>query len=236
MFIVYGMLRMERIGISNMEETQYYKEIYSKFWINQTRKYGYAAYERNLVRLICRSLPQNVFEVGIGTGWPIGAALKRKGIQVDGCDIAENSVVLAQKELDNTDGIWAGDVLEYQGSKLYDVTYCVRASWYIPDFYVTLEKMISMTRPGGYIIFDVMDKNHLYCLKIRLAEMKNQYYKLLGIHLEERYGIHFISLFKMQTFLKKNGLTYQFWNEGEITNNKDKINTPKVVFCCRKGN
>ena len=54
-----------------MEEIQYYKTVYSKFWKNQTKKYGYGTYERNLVGLIANSLPERVFEVGVGTGWAL---------------------------------------------------------------------------------------------------------------------------------------------------------------------
>lgn len=218
-----------------MEETQYYKTVYNKFWANQTKKYGYSPYERSLVRLIANPLPKRVFEVGIGTGWPIGAALKKKGIIVDGCDIAESSVVLAQKTLDNVTGIWTGDVLDRDGDVLYDATYCVRASWYMPDFYTTLTKMISMTKPGGHIVFDVMDKNSIYCLNARWAGLKEKYYKLLGINMEERYGQHFISLAEMKGFLKKKGILYRCWGEREITHNRNKANTPKAVFYCRKG-
>lgn len=219
-----------------MEETQYYKTVYSKYWAKQTKKYGYAPYEQNLVRLIAKSSPQRVFEVGIGTGWPIGTALKKQGIDVDGCDIAESSVILAKKELDNENGIWTGDVFEYRGDKeCYDVVYCVRASWYIPGFYRTVKKMISMTKPGGYIIFDVMDKNSLFCLKQRWQCAKEKYYRFLGIDMDEKYGQHFNSIIGIKVFLKKNGLSYQYWGEREITHNGDIYMTPKVVFCCRKG-
>lgn len=218
-----------------MEEVEYYKNVYSKFWVNQTKIYGYGVYEKNLVRLISQSSPKRVFEVGIGTGWPIGVELKQKGIKVDGCDVAGSSVILAQKELGNEEGIFEGEVMEYNGDRLYDVTYCVRVSWYISDFYATVRKMLSMTRQGGYIIFDVMDRKSLCCLKFRMLEIKERYYKLLGIDVDERYGAHFISVAKMKRFLRKNGLTYQCWGEREITNSTDRINTPKVVFMCRKG-
>lgn len=217
-----------------MDEVQYYKTVYNKFWVNQTQKYGYATYEQKLVKLISRSSPKKVFEVGIGTGWPIGSALKEKGIEIDGCDIAETSVALAQKELGNENGIWTGDVLEYNGNNLYDVTYCVRVSWYIPNFYHVINKMISMTKIGGYIIFDIMDENSLCCLKLRWLSMKESYYRLLGIKVDERYGTHFISLSRMKRFLKKKGVRYRYWGEREITHNKDKFNTPKVVFCCKR--
>ncbi|MCI9399773.1 MAG: class I SAM-dependent methyltransferase [Lachnospiraceae bacterium] len=226
-----------------MEEMQYYKTVYSQYWAEQTKKYGYAPYEQNLVRLIAKSSPKKIFEVGIGTGWPIGAALKRKGIKVDGCDIAERSVVLAKEELDNENGIWTGSVLEYKGeNEIYDVVYCVRASWYISDFYRTVEKMISMTKQGGYIVFDVMDKNSLYCRKLRWSDYKEilklKYYKFLKIDIDkvdERYGCYYVSIMRMKQFLIKNKLSYQFWGERELTHNEDRWNTPKVVFRCRKG-
>lgn len=218
-----------------MEEIQYYKTVYSKFWKNQTKKYGYSAYERNLVQLIADSLPDKVFEVGIGTGWPVGAALKEKGITVDGCDIAESSVELARKELENTDGIWVGDVMDYKGENdAYDVVYCVRASWYIPDFYQTISKMVSMTKRGGYIVFDVMDKYSIHCLNARKEELKKSYYRFLGIDVEENFGQHFICLWRMKRFLRKKGLEYVCWSEREITHNSDRKHTPKVVFRCRK--
>lgn len=218
-----------------MEEIQYYKTVYSKFWVNQTKKYGYTTYEQNLVELITQSSPSCVFEVGIGTGWPIGVELYKSGIKIDGCDIAESSVALARKALNNSEGIWVGDVLEYNEEKLYDVVYCVRVSWYISNLYETLKKMISMTKPGGYIIFDVMDMNSIFCLKLRWVGIKEKYYKFLGINVDERFGTHFMSIMKMKRFLKKENLSFQYWSEREITHNGDKFNTPKVVFCCRKG-
>lgn len=215
-------------------ESVYFNTTYDKFWSVQTRKYGYAPYEQNLVRLIARSKPEKVFEVGIGTGWPIGTALAEKGIVVDGCDLAESAVLSARKELANESGIWVGDVLSYGGKEQWDTVYCVRASWCIPDFYSTLLKMVSMTKRGGYLVFDVMDKNSLCCLKIRRSEIEEKYYRFLGINVDEAYGRHFISIPRMKRFLKRNGLVFRCWSEREITGNKDRANTPKVVFLCRK--
>lgn len=217
-----------------MEQIQYFKDVYSKIWVYQTKNYGYEEYVQRVVQMIGQSSPQRVFEVGIGTGWPIGVALKEKGIMVDGCDVADNLVAAAQKELGNPDGIWCGEVSEYRGDILYDVTYCVRTSWCIPNFYFTLKKMISMTKLGGYVIFDVMDKNSPYCLKHGMTGMRERYYKFLGINVDERYKENYISIRGMKRFLKKAGMTYQYWGEREITENRDKYNTPKVVFMCRK--
>ncbi|MCI9141173.1 MAG: class I SAM-dependent methyltransferase [Lachnospiraceae bacterium] len=217
-----------------MDEQQYYKKVYSKFWVGQTHIYGYGKYEQSIVRQILKVSPQRVFEVGIGTGWPIGASLKRKGIHVDGCDIADSLVVLARKELDNESGIYVGDIMEYKGKSVYDVTYCVRSSWYIPNFYATVEKMLSMTKPGGFVVFDIMDQNSLYCLKLRCLEMKEQYYRFLGLNVDERFGKHFVSVGKMKKFLKNHGLAYRCIKEKKIVKSKNAFNTPKVVFVCKK--
>lgn len=217
-----------------MDEVQYYSEVYNKFWEKQTQKYGYSVYEKNLVRLIARPHPKNVFEVGIGTGWPIGAALKKKGIRVCGCDLAGSAVLSARKLLENEDGIWTGDVLSYEGKEQFDVVYCVRASWCIPNYYATLKKMISMTLPGGYIVFDIMDSFSLYCMRLNLQKLADKYFRLWGAERDEIYGQHFINPVRMKLFLRKNGLRYRCWGEREITMNTDILNTPKIVFVCRR--
>ena len=217
-----------------MEEIQYYKEVYSQFWAKQTKVYGYGKYERNLVRLILRSKPEKVFEVGVGTGWPIGKALKIRGIRVDGCDVAEHLVSLAQKNLDNEKGIYTGDVMQYEGEKLYDAVYCVRASWYIPNFYETVDKMASMTKKDGVLVFDVMDRNSLYCLKARALGVLRKYYRLLGINVDEPYGTHYISVWKMKRFLRKRGLRFWCCSERKITRSSNVSHTPKVVFYVEK--
>lgn len=217
-----------------MNEVRYFNEIYNKFWENQSRKYGYGVYEKNLVRLIARPRPESVFEVGIGTGWPIGAALKEKGIRVCGCDLAESAVLSARERLGNQDGIWAGDVLSYEGEEQFDVVYCVRASWYIPDYYATLKKMISMTKAGGYIVFDIMNNFSLYCMRLNLQKLADQYFRLWGVERAEVYGQHFINPARMKLFFGKNGLRYRCWGERKITRSTDVWNTPKIVFLCRR--
>lgn len=51
-----------------MKEEEYYKEIYSRFWLKQTKKYGLEKYVKFIIMQILKSDPNSVFEVGIGTG------------------------------------------------------------------------------------------------------------------------------------------------------------------------
>ena len=86
----------------------------------------------------------------------------------------------------------------------------------------------------SYIVFDVMDRNSLYCLKARISELKEQYCRFLGIEMDERFGNHYVSIPEMKRFLRANGLSYQCQIEREIIHTKDRNHTPKVVFYCRK--
>ncbi|MCI9336282.1 MAG: class I SAM-dependent methyltransferase [Lachnospiraceae bacterium] len=217
------------------KELEYYQTEYSKFWVNQTKVYGFGKYERFLTKLIAHSNPTRVFEVGIGTGWPIGAALHRKNIHVNGCDVAVSSVKLARETLKNQEGIYTGTIMDYTEEEMYDVTYCVRVSWYINNFQDTLTKMIHMTKPNGYIVFDIMDKYSLCCTKHQMERMKETYYRLLGIKDDFRhYGTHFYSIPAIDIFLRKQKIVYKRWSERTITGNKDIFTTPKIVYLCRK--
>ncbi len=84
-------------------------------------------------------------------------------------------------------------------------------------------------------MFDVMDKNSFCCIKLRCELIKERLFRFLGFTDTETFGHYFISLNKMKRFLIKYGLSYRSWGERELTYNQDKLNTPKVVFYCRKG-
>ncbi len=217
------------------KELEYYQTEYSKFWANQTKVYGFGKYERFLTRLIAHSNPARVFEVGIGTGWPIGAALHRKGIQVDGCDVALSSVKLARETLNNQTGIYVGTIMDFTSKDIYDVTYCVRVSWYIEEFQETLAQMAFLTKTDGYIVFDIMDKYSLCCIKHQAERLKEMYYSLLGVKSDaNHYGAHYYSIPFIDNFLRKQKIKYVRWNERVITGNGDVFTTPKVVYLCRK--
>lgn len=91
-----------------MNRIEYYNKVYDKFWQRQTHRYGCTGYEEIIINNIVSRNAKKVFSCGIGTGWPIESELHKKGIIVDGCDVAEKSVKLAQKNLSNPAGIIQG--------------------------------------------------------------------------------------------------------------------------------
>lgn len=220
-----------------MESSQYFSNIYSKFWMKQTHVYGFDPYCQGLVRLIQETSPRQAFEVGIGTGWPIASTLKENGITVDGCDIAESLVNQARQALNNKDGIWVGEVTQYQGEPLYDTVYCLRVSWCIPDFYSVIDKMLSMTVPGGTVIFDIMDKYSSISMKTRWSLLVNKYYNFLGVDVDTdktlgaAYGLFWLSPGRVKRYLERRNITYRALRNKDL----DYIHKNKVVFVCRKG-
>lgn len=218
-----------------MKEEEYYKEIYSRFWLKQTKKYGLEKYVKFIIMQILKSDPNSVFEVGIGTGWPVASMLQKKkqGIQISGCDIAEILVEEAKRTLNIEDGIYTGGLLDLNIQKEYDTCYCVRTSWYISDFQNIIKEMIRTTKKDGYVIFDIMDSLSLYHLKLMLSEISDSFFKWIGIEVEAAPKLKFYSARKMRNMLKNQKLPYVCYGERQISKSKDFFNTPKKLFICK---
>jgi SAM-dependent methyltransferase len=42
-------------------------------------------------------------------------------------------------------------------SDAFDVVYCFRSTWYFPDIAVAIDFMLKMAKPGGVVLFDIMN-------------------------------------------------------------------------------
>lgn len=151
-----------------MERKEYMKEVYSKYWVNaREEKYGFSKYDKKLCEMILEncSPEQKILEVAIGTGEPIAHFLQQKGLEVHGIDI---SPLLVEKCIKINPNIKAviGDAenLKYQTNE-FPNTYCFHSTWYFPDFSKALKEMIRVTRPGGCVLFDILNKNNPITLK-----------------------------------------------------------------------
>lgn len=216
-------------------DKDYFNTIYDKYWEKQTKVYGITTYEKYIIHEINKRNPKKVFEVGIGNGWPIGTSLKRRGIEVNGCDIAKRLVEQAQEKLNNTDGIYVGKVQEINIKEKFDVVYCVRSSWYMLDFYEVLENMTNMMKDDGYIVFDIMEKESLYYIKQLYKQFQTKFYHYIGLSVEEEWKLCFYSQYMIEYFLKKHKMKFYSFNERQITRSKDFLNTPKRIYVCKKG-
>lgn len=222
--------------IMGENEKNYYKNIYSKFWKSQVKKYGLSKYEQKIINLILGVKPKEVFEVAIGTGWPIAEYLYKEGIKINGCDISP-------KLINGKDGakvkfpdgnIYVGDALDIRGEGEFDVIYCVRSSWYIENFISTIANMLKHInrKRTSYLVFDIMDKRSLYYAKICVYYLIR---KLKSFLVFKDYVpvTYFYSVKKINSFLKDNNISWKMWPENKITESKDKWNTPKRLYICK---
>lgn len=222
-----------------MNQRRYFDKVYSKYWQEKVQKYGFTAYETYIVKNIMKSHPKGVFAVGIGTGWPIEDAMckKDKKITISGCDVASSSVRIAQEQVGCHAGlIYCGTIFNYLEKDKFDVVYCVRTSWYIPNFYKTLEKMISMTKDGGMLVFDIMDNRSLYHLKVILMWLWKWLLFFLGVNYQKpdkSNQLKFYSKGEIEKILKERGLHFNSVGERKIHGGIDVFNTPKIVYVCR---
>lgn len=151
-----------------MSREEILKNQYALFWQTQSLLYGIGAIEEYVFRRIAEFNPKDAFEIGIGNGFPYATHLQESGVLVSGCDIAPLSVWNAKKNLKlghEKSRIICGDINQIDIPRQFDLVYCLRSSWYIPDFLATIRKMAGMTKPGGVFLFDIMDSVSLMAMQ-----------------------------------------------------------------------
>lgn len=150
------------------EWKQYYREKYPKFWLGQSQRYEQdrisQIYYTILLDLIGAKPGQHVLDCGVGTGKPFALALAKLGAVMYGIDI---SPLLIQECLENfekerlTINCQVGDLEKMPyADELFDIVYCINTTWYVPDLKKALAEMCRVTKPGGKIVFDMINVLH----------------------------------------------------------------------------
>ncbi len=135
-------------------------ENYSKIWEERVKKYGLAEGMDRIIDILSGLPCETYFELGIGTGWPLASGLIENGKDVYGCDLSANVVLCAISDHSELYGkVYAGSISEHDrlGVMKYDCTYCIRTSWCMKNFpKEELHRMIEITKPGGYVVFNII--------------------------------------------------------------------------------
>ena len=99
-----------------------------------------------------------VLDVAIGTGFPFGDYFYKAGYDVHGIDISPQLLEKCKKYYPSIN-CKLGDAhsLPY-ADETFDCTYSLHSSWYFYDIHKAIDEMIRVTRTGGFIIIDVMNK------------------------------------------------------------------------------
>jgi len=144
-----------------MDRKHFMREVYSHYWLRaRETKYGFMDYDQRLCDTIASRSPERgkLLEVAIGTGYPIADALQKHGFEIHGIDI---SPALIEKCLTTNPAIHAkvGDAenLDYADGE-FDAAYCFHSTWYFPDLPRVIDEMLRVTRPDGFIVFDIQNR------------------------------------------------------------------------------
>lgn len=128
-------------------------------WLKEVERYGKNAYVLGVLNLIEKCNPRKVFDVGCGNGFPFASSLLERNIEVHGCDFSLPLLQEAARQYPKLQSYHAGyeDMVEKIGEEQYDVVYCLRSTWLFPDIIFALGNMLKITKPGGTVIFDIMN-------------------------------------------------------------------------------
>lgn len=170
--ILWHVFKLKKKYIKN-----YLAKRYAQFWLHQVKVYGHTSYHQNMLSLIesigWRLNGRKMLECGIGTGYPFAMEFACQGWHVYGVDIAplliKECYQNARKAgLDIHSHVGDVESLPYKDS-VFDLTYCLQSTWYFEDLKRAIIEMIRVTKPGGYIIFDIMNLLSSIILRQQLA-------------------------------------------------------------------
>lgn len=217
------------------------------FWNKELSVYGKSAYVVGVLDLIRRQTPRVVFELSIGNGQSFAGHLSKEGIQVHGCDISHILINELHQLYPEIGAYCSGyeDFVYREGADTYDITYCVRSSWYFSDIYCALDNMLSITKPGGLVIIDIMNAD-AHPIKKALRNIKKKRMKqriknvikfFLNLIVKNRYKQEVIfwrdypirpDLF--EAYIRKHGLVYEKFCFEQITGDGASLSQDSIRY------
>ncbi len=135
----------------------------SAFWLEDLKREGVYVHDRNakgfsrVWRRIFRKIPDargSVFEIGVGGGKHLDM-FQAEGWETAGIDISPDVLARAERFLKKTAKLFMGDFLSFGERTQYDLVFHVGAVEHYQnrdDRIKFLEKMLDVTRDGGYAI------------------------------------------------------------------------------------
>lgn len=103
---------------------------------------------------------QKLLDVAVGTGFPFGDFFTKHGYTVYGIDIAPN-LINKCKSLYPSINCMVGDVEDMNyPDNFFNLAYCFHSTWYFPNLTKAIDEMLRVTVPGGFVIFDIQNRNN----------------------------------------------------------------------------
>ncbi|MFH1740185.1 MAG: methyltransferase domain-containing protein [bacterium] len=150
------------------EWKQFYREQYSQDWeqfaASLANQEYHLRYQEACLEKVREANPRTILEVGVGRG-DLLIQLAGESRELFGCDISEGNLRAASRrlnELDCTTAVSHADAerLPFRDGA-FDAVYALSVLWYLPNPAKAVAEICRVTRPGGVIVFDMLNAAHI---------------------------------------------------------------------------
>jgi len=231
---------------------------YSRYWEDAVlNKYGMGDYEKAVLNLITskiKEMPikQKILEIAMGTAFPFALNLAKNGYNVYGMDLSFELLKESQSDSSPMIHSFVGDGEELgTKSEIFDITYCIRSTWFFELIDQLIKEMFRVTKAGGYVIFDIMNRRNWYIwltcgnsytskLMLLIVNLKRMLMKkpLTSLYCPSKPSdpLTFYNL-ASQYCSEINAVFWDF--KSDLSNGFPKIknvscNYPRLIFICKK--
>jgi SAM-dependent methyltransferase len=143
----------------------YYRWVYPAWWEHRAPQLGWSSYDARLLDLLDARPGDRALECGIGTGERYAIRLAQRGVRVHGVDLADSLLRQCLRRGGEAGGAIAAqqadiEALPYRDGA-FERVYSFSTLWYVPSLAAALREMVRVTKPGGTIVFDLLNALHL---------------------------------------------------------------------------
>jgi ubiquinone/menaquinone biosynthesis C-methylase UbiE len=149
-----------------MDRKKYQRDYYANSWIHS--KHRDTQYNPDIGKFILNLvIPDSlVCDIGIGDGLPIAQILLESGMNVYGVDVSPKLIDICKNNFPQIDCKTGNAEKIPYGNDMFHLTYCVNTIWYVPNTMKAINELIRVTKPGGMIVFDIMNQYHVKISKL----------------------------------------------------------------------
>lgn len=222
-----------------------YRKIQTAGTFDETRSmYQFQKYkhliESNFLKKAIKELPHKklkILDVGCGTGRMLSEAFSmEKDIKYVGIDTSKEMITFLKNKskkigVENKVNTIIGDASKIPfGNDSFDIVFSFHLLWHLPkkDQKEILEEMLRVCKKGGFIVFDILNKEFIWeKIKILINKPKTEgIYKLTPKEIKQIFKSDNFKIEKLNDFPIKNDNFYRIFN---IQNRIRKI-LPKSLY------